>query len=216
MPMIPSNQIYGIDESLLAVAATNGDGNTTDVDAMASEYQRRVFEPLLSKYGSNDEKKPVLVDCALLGFGPDGHTCSLFPNHNLVLDYYKDESNSDFNAELLVAGIEDSPKPPPKRITLTLAALNEYTRDVIFVGAGESKSAILKDIFERVNLENVRICSAGGGGNGNEVTEYNVVMNQSTIYPCGMIRPVSESLHYVTDTDATKTVTVGKVGCAML
>jgi 6-phosphogluconolactonase len=66
-------------------------------------------------------------DLVLNGMGPDGHTASLFPDHD-VLD-----------ATGVTAGVDDSPKPPPERITLTLSALNAGQRLVLLVtGAGKA------------------------------------------------------------------------------
>ncbi|XP_068624058.1 6-phosphogluconolactonase [Battus philenor] len=87
----------------------------------------------LTKAFKNDEFK---FDLLLLGMGPDGHTCSLFPGHSLL-----DEIN------LKVAAITDSPKPPPERITLTYPVINN-ARNCIFACSGSGKSDMIKRILK--------------------------------------------------------------------
>lgn len=68
----------------------------------------------------------------LLGMGPDGHTCSLFPGHRLL-----DETS------VWVAPITNSPKPPPSRITLTFPIIN-HAENCIFAIAGQGKSEMVR------------------------------------------------------------------------
>jgi 6-phosphogluconolactonase len=160
---IPEAQVYGINQDLLQDTAA----------AMASDYQSRLVSSL--KDHTNGK-----LDIAVLGFGPDGHTCSLFPNHKLV--------GGDQPSETWVAAIEDSPKPPPKRITLTLPALNENTENVILCGAGGSKQPIIAKVFKSIK-------KLSGEG------EYEATMAIPPPYPCAMVAPKS-SLTWVLDQDA--------------
>lgn len=110
---ISADHIYAVDPSLSAEQAA----------AAYSKHMQAVF-------GVPPSGTPEF-DLVLLGMGPDGHTASLFPGHPL-LDV----------SDRWVAHIEDSPKLPPKRITLTLPVLNAARR-VFFVCTGAGKAANL-------------------------------------------------------------------------
>ncbi|KAK7789032.1 hypothetical protein R5R35_006532 [Gryllus longicercus] len=71
----------------------------------------------------------------LLGMGPDGHTCSLFPGHRLLEE-----------TSVWIAPITNSPKPPASRITLTFPVINN-AEACIFVAMGSSKAETIKRVF---------------------------------------------------------------------
>jgi len=103
-----------------------------DVQEMADQYQ----EELTRSFAAKDSVKLPIFDLILLGCGPDGHTCSLFPNHELLRE-----------SDAWVAAISDSPKPPAKRITLTLPVVTHGIK-IAFLATGEGKKDILKKILD--------------------------------------------------------------------
>jgi len=186
-----AKMVFGIDESLLILEKTE---EVTTVHDVAEEYEKRAIRPLLRKSIASNSlflDKVVVVDLALLGFGPDGHTCSLFSNHALLQDYYDDDNNNNSaggenGGGKMIAALDDSPKHPPCRITFTLRLLNDHTSDVVFVGAGCSKCSIIESIMRRRLVDDDHI---DGKNKGEDGTVVDVVMVDPPPYPCGMVRP---------------------------
>lgn len=67
-------------------------------------------------------------DLVLLGLGEDGHTASLFPDHDWGAAMGSPDSLAVF----------DAPKPPPERVSMSAARLSR-ARQVLFLVSGESK-----------------------------------------------------------------------------
>jgi len=119
-----------------------------DIQELADQYEQL----LVRSFASRDSVKLPIFDLLLLGCGPDGHTCSLFPGHVLLRE-----------TDAWVAPIEDSPKPPSRRITLTLPVVTHGVK-VAFVATGAPKKDILKKIFEEGNGLPCALVNEGAGG----------------------------------------------------
>jgi 6-phosphogluconolactonase len=91
---------------------------------------------------------PPRFDLVLLGVGPDGHVASLFPGHRALSERVR-----------RVLPVDDAPKPPPRRMTLALPALEE-TRLICIAAFGAEKAAAIRDAFEAGNASPLPVARA--------------------------------------------------------
>jgi 6-phosphogluconolactonase len=120
---------YGLAEQMLlrplAARAPNAirmQGEMPDLQHAAREYSAAL---------------PPALDLIILGVGDDGHICSLFPGHPALSD---DSSR--------VLAIEDSPKPPRRRLTLSLNYVLR-ARQTWIIAVGERKRTLLQRAIQR-------------------------------------------------------------------
>lgn len=98
-------------------------GDAADPEAAAERYAAE-----LRAAARPEDHGPVpQFDVLLLGIGPDGHVASLFPESPAMYD------------ERTVVGVHGAPKPPPNRVSMTLAAINS-AREIWLVAAGAEKA----------------------------------------------------------------------------
>jgi 6-phosphogluconolactonase len=76
------------------------------------------------------------LDLAILGVGEDGHIASLFPGHPALEDQNR------------VVAVHDAPKPPRRRLTLSMPFLLSSTR-IWIVAIGGRKRAVVHSIAGR-------------------------------------------------------------------
>jgi len=110
---IPAEQIHAIHF---------GEGTAAAAEAYAAEMQQvKIF------------------DLVMLGMGEDGHTASLFPNHESL------------TSDALTIAEFNSPKTPAERVSMGFKALNNHHQCFI-LATGASKADILKDISNGADL----------------------------------------------------------------
>lgn len=113
----------------------HADAAQTDavLDRAAATYQRE----LIDEFG--DEPR---LDIAMFGMGPDAHFASLFPGRPQVLID---------DPHVLVAGVRDSPKPPPLRLTLTVPMIARSRHTWVFTSQTRKAEAVARAFAEPRN-----------------------------------------------------------------
>lgn len=90
-------------------------------------------------------------DLVLLGLGEDGHTASLFPDHEWGTAIGSPDTLAVF----------DAPKPPPQRVSMSAARLGR-ARQVLFLVSGKSKHRVVSDWRAGMNIPARAIMPAAG------------------------------------------------------
>jgi 6-phosphogluconolactonase len=132
-----------------AMPASDGEFGD-DLDAAALAY-----EHVLAANAEPGEPTPYF-DVHLLGMGGEGHINSLFPHTPAVRE-----------TDRMVVGVADSPKPPPRRITLTLPAI-QRSREVWLIVSGAAKADA--------------VAAAVGGADPDEVPAAGAVGRDATVW----------------------------------
>jgi 6-phosphogluconolactonase len=133
---IPSSHVH-------AMPASDGEfGNDLAAAALA-------YEQLLAANAEPGQPVPNF-DVHLLGMGPEGHINSLFPDTPAVRESTR-----------MVIAVEDSPKPPPQRITLTLPAVRR-SREVWLMVSGAAKADAAAAAIDGAPPESIPAAGAVG------------------------------------------------------
>ncbi|GFP93687.1 probable 6-phosphogluconolactonase 4 chloroplastic [Phtheirospermum japonicum] len=127
---IPAGNVYAINDALSAEGA-------------ADDYETCLKHLVKTKIlDQSQSSKFPKFDLMLMGMGPDGHIASLFPGHPLVQE-----------SEKWVSFINDSPKPPPERISFTLPVINSSANVALVVAGAGKASAVYTALSDVSNSE---------------------------------------------------------------
>lgn len=88
----------------------------------------------IEKVAPENGKGIPVLDIIFLGIGPNGHTASLMPNAKPAVK----------NSRKPYAYVDNSPKPPPQRLTMTYPVM-AAAKNIWMLAAGEGKEKALKD-----------------------------------------------------------------------
>lgn len=79
------------------------------------------IRPTMESNGKEYTERVGEIDIAFFGMGPDGHTASLFPHHEALQ-----------SQELGFIKINNAPKPPPERISLSPKSVQSVVHSCLF------------------------------------------------------------------------------------
>lgn len=144
------------------------DGPTgDDLDGAAARYA----DELRAAAHPEDHAQVPAFDILLLGVGPDGHVASLFPESPSLYD------------ERTAIPVRGAPKPPPLRISLSVAAINS-ARETWLIAAGEEKAGAVRMALEGAGATQI----PAAGVKGRAATRWLLDTAAASRIPAGMTR----------------------------
>lgn len=132
-------------ESGVHCHSVQGPDSSTSVHDSAVSYGQQLHLALTTRFCASN----TLMDVCLLSIGPDGHIASLFPEHPAL------DSVSGTIA------IEDSPKPPPVRVTWTYPTINA-SEQVWLIATGAEKAERVTEVLAGTDFHEIPASGARG------------------------------------------------------
>jgi 6-phosphogluconolactonase len=130
----PESNFRMVQESLLSRIQIPSENVHRMMGEKEPEQARQEYEEHLKQFFRLPPGEVPRFDLILLGLGEDGHTASLFPGSAAL------NENQRLVATVYVEKLK------AQRLTLTLPVINAAAQ-IIFLVAGQSKSAIVKKLF---------------------------------------------------------------------
>lgn len=128
-PATSCPSVVTLDEEILAQAVV-GESNPQQASlteirsALCTTFVRSTLSALAPQTGAQPNS-PFSFDLCVLGAGPDGHIASIFPHHPSFLAPESLPHNA--KTESISAGevyfVQESPKPPPFRVTFSIDSI---------------------------------------------------------------------------------------------
>ncbi len=134
VPPDDSESNFHLANELLFVPLKIGDAQIHRIRGESTpETAAKAASEEISKIASLNEAGQPVLDVIFLGMGEDGHVASLFPSD----PYVSISDNTIYRA------VNNSPKPPPNRVTLTCTTITAAKQVWVLV-SGDGKEAALR------------------------------------------------------------------------
>lgn len=138
---VPPEVVLTVDPTEALATSTDEKNGAEGAWKAAAAYEEKLLQQLSVSQAEEAEdgsmKAAPVVDIVLLGFGSDGHTCSIFPDSIAATD-----------DEHLVSIAFPSPTMSPKvwRITLSKAVI-QHAKQVVVLAGGKDKNWVARAVL---------------------------------------------------------------------